>query len=70
METTAEELEGLAAILLRSNNLEVSELASDNLFSAITKRLLVIEPEAVQTERIEQSITAGRKVMELVGAVA
>ena len=70
METSTEELEDLSVLILRSNNIAVNQLASENLFAAVTRGLLVVEPESMQLKHIDQSIMAGRKVLSLVGAVA
>ncbi len=70
METTTEELEDLSLLILRSNNLPLSELASENLFTAVTEGLLVIEPESEKEKHVDQSIIAGRKVLQLAGVAA
>ena len=72
MELLTKELEDRAAARLNLYGLSVSDNPSENLLAAISAGLLLGELATAEAERkhVDQSIKAGRQLMELVGAVA
>jgi len=70
MNSLTERLEDQAALLLLQEEIPLLPEASENLLTALSLGLLILESAAAERKHIDQSIKAGRQLMTFAGAVA